>query len=441
MSESLQEGVAFIESWLPVSHFGDAPGAIIAASHAGRVISKKAYGFSDIESNEAMTTEHRFRIASQSKTFTATAILQLVEARRLELDQAAVMYVPELADSVDERLSLITIEQLLTHASGLSRDGNNANFWELAAHFPTEQDVLRVLKSEPLTFKPGEETKYSNLGYALLGKVLESVAGVPYETYVRSKIFAPLHLAGTAFDHLEGVPVSSGHIKFDGNLKKLFGSETAAFTPAAGVYSTVEDLLKFYEQFVNTSQASALLSSSSLSKMTYSHRKMPNSYGVEYGYGIDIGMDGETRIIGHGGGYPGHRSGTIVDAENKLVISAFANENNSDAFMTAMSVAHILGYFLKNGGRQRSDRTHFNGTFESLWGSKQIITMGDSVVSVTAGARAPFAEGSLEVLTPIDEENFRITQASGFGHLGETVTFSRDDPATIVYGGRRLHRR
>ncbi|MFZ3010093.1 MAG: serine hydrolase domain-containing protein [Candidatus Microsaccharimonas sp.] len=442
MNESLIEGVAFVDSWLSKAHFNDAPGVIVGATHEGKDIFKKAYGKADVENDEVMSTEHRFQIASQSKVFTATAIMQLLEKSVLDPSVPVAQYISELGNATDARFNDVTIEQLLTHSAGLSRDGAEADFWELKAPFPSENTLLSDVVKNTLLSDPGSRLKYSNVGYGLLGIIVERSTGMSYESYVQRHILAPLHLGQTSVGgRPSGVPVSRGYDNPARNRRLLEDVETRALAPATGLYSTINDLLVFYQQFLDESNASPVLSSDSISDMITSYGEMPRSGNVEYGLGIDIGMDNGTRVIGHGGGYPGQKSGTIVDAENSIVVSAFANDIDADPFLRSMDIARVFRYFLKNGGVPRPDRQHFNTTLSSIWQETRIQTVGDTVVAVSAQSKDPFADGNLEVLTPIDDRTLRITQASGFGHLGEIVSFPEDDNGTVIYGGRRLNKK
>src|SRR5579859_7313846 len=115
-ARALRDGIAYVDQWLAYRReFRDIPGLVVAIRHHGELLLSKAYGCANLENNVAMTTGHLFRIASHSKTFTATAIMQLVEHDRLRLDDRASATLPWLSSD-------ITIRQLLNHTSGKSND-------------------------------------------------------------------------------------------------------------------------------------------------------------------------------------------------------------------------------------------------------------------------------------------------------------------------------
>lgn len=440
MTDACIEAGLFIEPWLRSGHLLDAPGAAIGITHKNEEVLSATYGYADIEAKTPFTPEHQFQIASQSKVFTATAIMQLQEKGALLISDPVSKYISEFDQASDTRLSTVTIEQLLSHTGGLSRDGSSADFWELNSPFPTEDMLIQDLMSSQLPFDPGERMKYSNSGYAVLGLVAERVTGVPYDQYISSHILAPLSLGRTSVNSCLSVALSSrGYgVTQEGHRPVLRDLPTNAFAPATGIYSTTRDLLHFYAELSNPSEAGGIVSQASSEEMFRDRVDAPYSGGVKYGLGIDIGMDGSTRVVGHGGGYPGQRSGTIVDRKNEIIVSAFANSIEIDAFTTAIDVARVLRYFLECNESVRPDRAHWNTTLESIWGNRQIVTVGNRVVSVDPTGRNPFAEENLEVLTPIDEDTLRITQASGFGHAGESVDMSQLSSGIVTYGGRRL---
>src|SRR5690349_20803307 len=128
----------------------------------------------------AMTAEHVFRVASHSKMFTATAIMQLVEQGKLRLDDRAAAYVSWLNSDA-------TLRQLLNHAGGVIRDGLDADFWRVEQPFP-DVEMLRALAPDAGILPPNTAFKYSNIGFGLLGQVVEAVSGVTYNQYVQEHI-------------------------------------------------------------------------------------------------------------------------------------------------------------------------------------------------------------------------------------------------------------
>lgn len=439
MASAIEAGADFVQSWLSSAHFKDVPGGIVAASVDGETILNQSYGFADIESAAPMSPNSQFQIASQSKLFTATSIMQLQEKGALSISDLASKYIPELKAAADPRSSTITIEQLLTHTSGLSRDSKHAGFWEMDDDFPTQQGVLDILAKEPLALSPSTQMKYSNLGYAALGAIIERVSDLPYDVYVTESIIQPLGLTGTSVDKPlhSSTPTAYGS-EVDGKRAQLPLASTRAFAPATGIYSTTEDLLLFFSQFNTSIGNSPILDKETIEAMSHARVKARYSGGVEYGFGVDIGTDDGVTIIGHGGGFPGHKSGTIVDVANNITVSAFANSIETDAFSASIDTARVLRYFIKQGPIPDNHRELYDTTLESIWRKRRLVSVGNKVLSIYPGAYNPFSDSSAETLTPIDKDRLLITQANSFDGVGEEVLFPANDTDHVIYAGRRL---
>ena len=122
--QALQKAASFIESWLQSRYDRlDIPGFVVGIAHEGKMVFRRAYGYANLERKEPLTPDHIFRIASQSKMFTATAVLQLQEQGKLRLDDCVTDYIPWLREHQDKRWQQVTIRQLLSHSAGVIRDG------------------------------------------------------------------------------------------------------------------------------------------------------------------------------------------------------------------------------------------------------------------------------------------------------------------------------
>ncbi len=181
------------------------PGAALAVTDGGRLVYARGFGYADVEAEQQVTPTSLFRIASVSKPITAVAILQLVQAARLHLDDRVfeiLKYEPFLPEgaSRDPRLDRVAIRQLLEHRGGWDRDRSFDPMFRsvpfanmLGVRPPAEPEhIIRCMLGTPLDFDPGERYAYSNFGYCLLGRVIEAVSGQTYERYVQEHVLAPL---------------------------------------------------------------------------------------------------------------------------------------------------------------------------------------------------------------------------------------------------------
>jgi N-acyl-D-amino-acid deacylase len=181
------------------------PGAALAVTRGGKLAYARGFGYADVEKKEAVAPAAPFRIASVSKPLTAVAVLRLIEKGRLKLDDRVLDHLtlaPHLGPGAkpDPRWKKITIRQLLQHTGGWDRDKSYDPIgipWDIARSLGIKppvkpEHVVRYMMGQPLDFEPGERYAYSNLGYLLLGRLIETVSGRPYETYVREQVLAPL---------------------------------------------------------------------------------------------------------------------------------------------------------------------------------------------------------------------------------------------------------
>lgn len=178
------------------------PGVSIAVAENGNVLFARGYGFADMDAKQPVAPNSLFRIASISKPVTAVAILQLVERKKLKLDDKIVdvLNLDTTADAFDPRWRDITITHLLQHRGGWDRSKSfDAMFQsvrfarKLGVDAPADTaTIITAMLSQKLDFEPGEQYAYSNFGYCLLGRVIEKQSGQPYDEFVKQNVLAPI---------------------------------------------------------------------------------------------------------------------------------------------------------------------------------------------------------------------------------------------------------
>jgi N-acyl-D-amino-acid deacylase len=186
------------------------PGASLAVSKDGRLIYARGFGWADAEHQQPVQPDSLFRIASISKPITAVAVFQLIEQGQLRLDDR-VLDILKLkpTEAGDPRLATVTIRQCLEHTGGWDRDKSFDPMFRSVLIARTlkqdpparPQDVIQYMLGIPLDFAPGERYAYSNYGYCLLGRVIEAVAGKPYDEQVRTALLAPLGIRRMQIGH------------------------------------------------------------------------------------------------------------------------------------------------------------------------------------------------------------------------------------------------
>jgi CubicO group peptidase (beta-lactamase class C family) len=183
------------------------PGGAVAVMYAGRLLYARGFGYADVENKTPAQPDALFRIASISKPITSAAIMKLVEAGKLELDDLVAPYIADLTPApgatVDPRWDQITIRQLLNHSGGWDRTKPNGGFDPMGLAVPaalavgapvpaSAETLIRFMKGKPVDFNPGEKFAYSNFGFAILGVIIKRVSGMEYEDFVRSRVLLPV---------------------------------------------------------------------------------------------------------------------------------------------------------------------------------------------------------------------------------------------------------
>ena len=302
-----------IDRWLVYRLWYDrVPGSQVAIGVGGKVIFSQAYGYADLEQRTPMRTDHLFRIASHSKTFTATRILQLVEDGRLGLEDRLGDHLREFAEDV---IGEIVIRELLEHTSGLLRDGLDADFWQGSAAFPDRGELLSMVRARA-KWPPGELFGYSNLGYGLLGALIESVTGDSYANQIARHIVEPLGLSNTAatLSPARAGEYAAGYsgLGTESRRHRIEVGDVQALDAAAGVSSTAEDLVAYFG--AHTLGDDRLLSDRSKRMMQRTANLIDprKSDGPTYGLGLAGESIDDHRVVGHGGGFPGHITKTAL---------------------------------------------------------------------------------------------------------------------------------
>jgi D-alanyl-D-alanine carboxypeptidase len=295
-------------------------GAVLVA-RGGNVLFSGAYGFADREKGIPNTATTRFRIGSMNKMFTAVAVLQLVQAGKVNLTDSLGKYLPDYPNK--ELASKVTIDALLTHTGGTG-DLFGPEFDAHRLELRTLEDYVKLYGKRPLQFEPGTHWAYSNYGFLLLGVVVEKASGENYYQYVREHIYETAEMSSTgSLPEEKAVPERSvGYtMRLDDGEAWRSNVLTLPYrgTSAGGGYSTVGDLLAFADAI----QSHKLLDAHYTKLLTTGRVDTPD--GEKYAYGfIDRGFGG-IRCFGHSGGAFGMNGDLEVCSESGYVIAVLAN--------------------------------------------------------------------------------------------------------------------
>ena len=426
-TEKLKKSIKFIDSFLKLRYRrNEWPGFVVAISHKGNVVFNKAYGYANLERKEKLTKDHIFRIASYSKTFTATAIMQLAEQRKLKISDYAVKYLSWLNEHKDKRFRKITIKQLLSHGAGIIRDGLDSNFWQLGRSFPDKKQLIREVLEANLVINSNIQMKYSNIGYSLLGLIIEQVSGTAYNDYVIKNIVKPLGLENTGPEinsTIESRTVT-GYSRRDKNKTRLpiANIDTKAMSSATGFYATSEDICRYFSaQMVDSGK---LLNDENKKIMQKAEWKIKNNRAKEkYGLGFTIYPLDKHELFGHGGGFPGQNTSTLCDSKEELIVTVFTNCIDGGSEYATKGIISTIYYFDKNHHlNSKQNLSKFEGRFMNLWGIVDMVSMGNKIVAVYPDVFRPFDEP--EELRYIDDKTLKVIKTDGFQAEGELVHYN-----------------
>jgi D-alanyl-D-alanine carboxypeptidase len=301
--------IAKLDHQLKADRFAGA----VLIGHRGRVVFQKGVGLANRESRTANTLDTQFRNGSMNKMFTATAVMQLVEAGKLSLDDTVGKVMADYPNADVARK--VTIRHLLGHTGGAG-DFVGPQFMKNRLTLKTHADHVAMFGDRAPLHEPGAEFRYSNFGMVLLGAIIERVSGLSYFDYVRTKVFEPAGMTSTgSLPETETVPNrATGYMRRNDAWVPNTDTLPWSGTSAGGGYSTVGDFFRFAEAL----QSGKLVSKASLTQMI-----TPGL--AQYGFGMSITGEGATHSFGHAGGAPGQNGDLRVYLESGYVIVALSN--------------------------------------------------------------------------------------------------------------------
>jgi CubicO group peptidase (beta-lactamase class C family) len=340
-----------------IQHFIDeqtVAGAVTLVAHGADTVEFHALGMADIEAGRRMEKDTIFQIMSMTKPFTAIGIMMLAEEGKLALRDPVEQYLPEfrnqrvIANSGPDAGRLgtpahaITIRDLLTHTAGVQDTPPEAiHEYTHLMNVPLDE-VVRQLAKQPLLFQPGTQWSYSSAGIEILGRLIEVCSGQKYEDFMNARILRPLGLKDTFFYPPADKIARTAMVYVQKNGKLAPASATilggdparhrqgAVFpAPGWGLYSTADDLLRFYRMMLNDGvyESRRYLSPFSVHLMTEAHTTsiQPVGWmrGADYGLAWEVVTDPLGELAGHAKGTYGHGGafGTQgwIDPANSLI--------------------------------------------------------------------------------------------------------------------------
>lgn len=402
------------------------PGIALAVTDRDRHLAIRNYGFADLGAQKPVTDDTLFEFGSIGKSFTSICFLQLAEEGVVDLNAPATEYLPWF--SVRSAHAPITIHHLLTHTSGLIAGSD----------FTPDQrfEVWSLRETEPAP--PGQKARYSNVGYKLLGLILEAVTGSPYADVVRERILAPLKMTGATGvitnDMRRRLAVGYTDFYDDRPWRPAHGFAPAPWletnTADGCLTASAADLAVYLRMLLNRGvyPAGRLLTEEGFALMSAPHAE--SGEGEMYGYGLaSYTAEGRPRI-GHGGGMVGYISSMIGDPDLGIGAIVFTNAMQSTAPIAEFALASITAALAGEPLPElpvgtAPDLEPYTGSYRAARGALAVEAAGGRLALVRDGERIP-----LEPLGFPPKPDLFLADHPDFDRF--PVRFGRDELGTIV---------
>jgi D-alanyl-D-alanine carboxypeptidase len=403
------------------------PGMAIGVVSDQRLIWAKGFGLANVAGKIPMTPQTKIRMASHSKLFTATAIMQLREQGKLHLDDPVSKHLAWFAVSPSHPDDPpITIEELLTHSSGLPREASD--HWTTFT-FPTRDELKTLMPKRQAAFPAETRWKYSNLAYTLAGLIVEHVSGESWADYVSRHIYQPLGMVNSSVDtEVPGLATGYGRRMPDGSRAVMPFVDARGMAAATGVTSTVEDMARFVSaQFRNGSAGEGgILSGASLREM-HRVRMLENNWTRGNGLGFAVTRNRDRVYVGHGGSYPGYITNTLIDLKAKVGVIVLTNAQDGDAGGIATQLMNTVGEAVAKATAAAPDKvkwdpkwSRFAGLYRGRGGDSHVVELNEKLVIINPDAAT--LDNPIE-LEPLGDGTFRYVAPIGGGPVGEIVRF------------------
>ena len=415
---SCQKNTRALDAIMNETFESDGPGGVALVAKDGEILYRKAFGMANLELGVEMTPENVFRIGSITKQFTACAILKLAEEGKLDLQDDITRYI----EDYPTHGHTITIEHLLTHTSGIkSYTGMLEWTAEVRKKDFTPPELIDFFKNQPMDFVPGEEFRYNNSAYFILGYIIELVSGTPYDTYIAETFFKPLGMKNSYYGSTSRIIPNraAGYaMGEDGYKNDDFLSMTQPYA-AGSLLSTVDDLYTWYTAVMNKE----VITEASLKQATTSY-VLSNGKHTDYGYGWFVGNIQGSPNIQHGGGINGYLTASMFLPEERLFVAVFSNCTCTDPGDAAVKMAAIaLGKPFEWDSISLDEE--LLKTYEAVYTSE---FDGDLVVSYSEGKLLAMRTGGSETeLTPFEKDQFFVKKGTSSFH------FVRENGGDISY--------
>lgn len=425
--------------WLEAQRaYDQIPGVSAAIVHDQQVLWAGGYGMADLAAKRPAAPDTIYSICSISKLFTSIAVMQQRDAGKLRLDDPVSRHLPWFRiKPLEGESTEITVEGLLTHASGLPRESDFPYWTGAGFPFPTREQIIERITAQQMLYPAETLFQYSNLGLTLAGEIAATVAGKPYAELVRQSILDPLGLQSTTPDmpaDQRGRRLATGYsgLGREGVRQPVPFFTANGIAPAAGFASTVEDLARFASwQFrLLAKGGTEVLAATTLRDMHRVHW-IDTDFTNSYGLGFAVWRSDEKTFVGHGGSCPGFRSQLLLKPDEKIATVFMANAQGVNATQYAQRLYDLVGPIVAAAAKEKkmglepeapdSSLSAYLGSYASTFSGSEtaVVLWDDGLAMLPLPTTNPVT--ALAKIRKVGDHTFRRVRKDGV--LGETITF------------------
>ena len=358
------------EQYLP-----NEPGATAIVAIDGQIVYHKAFGMANMELDVKMEPDMVLEIGSITKQFTSVSILMLMEQGKLNLDDDITKFIEDYPTHGHQ----ITIHHLLTHTSGIKSYTSMQRWAPVWRKDFEPKELIDFFKNEPMDFAPGEEWRYNNSAYFILGYIIEKASGQSYEEFVETNIFEPLGMQSSLYGSNSEIikKRASGYQKNEQYVNAEYLSLTQPYA-AGSLMSTVEDLFIWNRAI----RSNKLVKQTSID-LAFTNYKLNNGDKFNYGYGWSINDINGSQTIEHSGGIFGYVTNSIYLPNEDVFVAIYSNCDCNGPGQVSTKMAAIA---IKKPYRGEEDAIsmasdnlkNLVGIYDFADGSSRIITLEDN---------------------------------------------------------------
>jgi CubicO group peptidase (beta-lactamase class C family) len=320
-----QKAAELMDAYVKLGKFNGS----VLVGQKGKIVFQNGYGYKNETEKKKNDAQTIYQIGSVTKQFTSAIILQLQRENKLSVKDRISKFFPDFPRGND-----ITVENLLTHTSGIYNYTNDEGFMKNEITTPhTREQMMALFKDKPLNFEPGSKWDYSNSGYSLLGYIIEKVTGKSYETNLRERILQPLQMTSSGFDfaNLKNENKAIGYSSIGEKPPPAPIVDSTVAYSAGALYSTVLDLYK-WDRAISTNKI--------LDQGDW--KRAFTAFKNNYGYGWVIDSAFKKLRISHGGGIPGFTSILVRYPADETAIILLDNSGSSSLGDIAKNLAAVV---------------------------------------------------------------------------------------------------